>query len=127
MIKYNDAVREQYRDNFRDYLSERLSKERPALGRVIPAVKTINMYAGDTFYLERHTDVDFMHWYLSPKMLESAKDTLRKLLCKRKGNSTLEKLDKDIDNYYMDMCWFRDFLIEKGYMPDYKERGFVKR
>lgn len=84
------------------------------------------MYAGDTFYLEKHTDIDFMHWYISPEMLESAQTALNEILCKKKGNSTKRKLERDVDAYYTDMCWFRDFLIEEGHMPDYKERGFGK-
>ena len=32
MEKYNDTIREQYRDKFRDYLEQRLSKERPLSG-----------------------------------------------------------------------------------------------
>ena len=126
MGKYNDTIREQYRDKFRDYLGQRLSKERPLSGKVVPSINTIKMYAGDTFYLEKHTDIDFMHWYISPEMLESAQTALNEILCKKKGNSTKRKLERDVDAYYTDMCWFRDFLIEEGHMPDYKERGFGK-
>ena len=121
MVKYSDSIREQYKNNFHDYLSERLAKERLALGKDALAETTINTYITDTFFLEKNTDVDFMHWYASPKMLESSKDSLRKILYKRKNE------ENDIKNYYQDMCWFRDFLIEKGHMPDYKERGFIKR
>lgn len=32
MEEYNGTIREQYRDNFRDYLGQRLSKERPLSG-----------------------------------------------------------------------------------------------
>lgn len=127
MTMYNNAIREKYRNDYHDYLSERLAKEHLALGNDVLSESTIKTYITDTFFLEKNTDIDFMHWYTSPKTLESSKDSLKKLLCKRKGNSTPKKLANDINNYYTDMCWFRDFLIEKGYIPDCKERWFVKR
>ena len=102
MGKKYGKYREKYYNEYFEYLWERMQKERKKEKELkLSYVQTV---ATDTFYLEKHSDRDFVSWLNSEKTLNEAEKELKKLLSNR------QKPESDLKAYLNDMKYFRDFL-----------------
>lgn len=102
MGKKYGKYREKYYNEYFEYLWERMQKERKNEKELkLSYVQTV---ATDTFYLEKHSDRDFLSWLNSEKTLNEAEKELKKLLSNR------QKPESDLKAYLNDMKYFRDFL-----------------
>ena len=102
MGKKYGKYREKYYNEYFEYLWERMQKERKKEKELkLSYVQTV---ATDTFYLEKHSDRDFLSWLNSEKTLNEAEKELKKLLSNR------QKPESDLKAYLNDMKYFRDFL-----------------
>lgn len=102
MGKKYGKYREKYYNEYFEYLWERMQKERKKEKELkLSYVQTV---ATDTFYLEKHSDRDFLSWLNSEKTLNEAEKELKKLLSNRK------KPERALKDYFKYMTYFRDFL-----------------
>lgn len=102
MGKKYEKYREKYYNEYFEYLWERMQKERKKEKELkLSYVQTV---ANDTFYLEKHSDRDFLSWLNSEKTLNEAEKELKKLLSNRKNP------ESDLKKYFKYMTYFRDFL-----------------
>ena len=102
--KVGGKYRNQYYDEFFDYLRKRTDEERGKVGKEPYSDLTIKTYATDTFYLEKHDDRDFEDWLKNDKSMDEAYKCLVKNLYTRKNP------EKDAIYYLNCMKIFDDFL-----------------
>lgn len=110
MRKVGGHYRDQYFEEFVDYLRKRTDKERKAEGKKIYADSMINTMATDTFFLEKREEKEFGYWFQNEQTMKEAYECLWKHLARRK------RVDSDVKNYFNDMKLFAEFLVERNNM-----------
>jgi len=107
MRKVGGKYRDQYYEEYFDYLRDRTDAERKKEGKQPYSDVTIKTYATDTFYLEKHDDADFVSWLSSEDSMKEA------YKCLVKNLSTRKNPEKDAEYYLNCMKVFNDFLKSK--------------
>ena len=107
MRKIGGIYRDQYFDQYVDYLTEKTKEDRAKEGKAPYSPVTINTMATDTFYLEKHDDRDFGYWFKSDETMREAEKCLVKNLSGRNNP------EGDARYYITMMGLFGEFLKEK--------------
>ncbi len=107
MIK-GGYYRDKYFEEYCDYLREKTDEERTRIGKKCYTDVTIKTLATDTFYLEKHEDVDFKNWLQSDETIEKARLALIKHFTGKRNNP-----EKDAKYYVERMLDFKKFLNQR--------------
>jgi len=104
---YGGLFRDQYFDEYLDFLRNYSDKKRISEGKNILSDATIKTSATDTFFLEKHEDKNFGYWFQNDQTMKEAENCLSKHLAGRK------KPQNDLKYYLEDMIAFREFLKDR--------------
>ena len=105
-MKKGGEYRDQFFNEYMEYLRKRLDEDRKSLNKPVYSDSTIKTYATDTFYLEKREDVSFISWLKDEDSIKEAKSNLMYYLSGRKNP------EKEAEYYLNCMLMFRDFYSE---------------
>ena len=105
-MKKGGEYRDQFFNEYMEYLRKRLDEDRKSLNKPVYSDSTIKTYATDTFYLEKREDVSFISWLKDEDSIKEAKSKLMYYLSGRKNP------EKEAEYYLNCMLMFRDFYSE---------------
>ncbi len=105
-MKKGGEYRDQFFNEYMEYLRKRFDEERRSLNKPVYSDSTIRTYATDTFYLEKKEDVSFISWLKDEDSIKEAKSKLMYYLSGR------ENPEKDVEYYLNCMLMFKDFYYE---------------
>lgn len=107
MRKIGGEYRDQYFDDYKEYLRIKFDTKRKEEEKKLYSDSTINTFATDTFYLERREDKNFISWFKNEDSINKAR---QKLFIYLKGR---KRLEQDVQYYLECMLMFRDFYYER--------------
>ena len=102
-MKKGGEYRDQFFNEYMEYLRKRLDEDRKSLNKPVYSDSTIKTYATDTFYLEKREDIS---WLKDEDSIKEAKSKLMYYLSGRKNP------EKEAEYYLNCMLMFRDFYSE---------------
>ena len=116
MKKTGRHYRDQYFDNYFDFIRRETDENRRKEGKKPYSDATVKTWATDTFYLERHESRNFLEWLKNEETFKEAEEALIRHFKGRRRNPK-----KDAESYVQRMRDFKKFLEENDgrhiYLP----------
>lgn len=103
-IAVKGQYRDQYFNDYFDYLKQRLDSELASAGKKTLAEATIRTKATDTFFLEKKDDREFGYWIQNEQTMQEAEKCLARYLSGRSNPQS------DLKYYMQDMQMFKDYM-----------------
>ena len=101
-----DTYRERYFEGFLMYLQSRTNEDRKAAGKRPYSIGSLKTMAINAFYLEKHSEKDFLDWFGSCERIEKARMKLIELFTGRRGVPEIDA------KYYIEaMKYLNEYLI----------------